>query len=156
MGFGPGTESYEIIMAGVTSVLAAQMFKLFTNALRGNRLNFRILTQTGGMPSSHSAGMTAMATSVGLVNGFGSSIFAVAFGIAAIVMYDAAGLRQAAGRMAGILNRLTEDLYSDHPDRVPARLRELLGHTPVEVLAGGGLGVAVSWLYHIRLLASGG
>ena len=64
-------------------------------------------------------------------------------------------MRQAAGRMAGILNRLTEDLYSDHPDRVPARLRELLGHTPVEVFVGGLLGVGIAWLYHIRLMAYG-
>src|SRR5690606_16679175 len=103
MGFQPGAESYEIIIAGITAVLLAQVFKLLTHAIKGKRFNFRILSQTGGMPSSHSAGMCSMATSVGLINGFDSSVFAVAFGIAAIVMYDAAGLRQAAGRMAGIL-----------------------------------------------------
>lgn len=146
--------STEIILSGVTAALTAQLFKLLWYLSQGKPINFRILVQTGGMPSSHSAAMVAMATSVGLVEGFESSIFAVAFGIAMIVMYDAAGLRQAAGRMAGILNKISEDIYSDHPDRVPDRLRELLGHTPVEVIVGAFLGAATAYAYHIRL-ASG-
>jgi acid phosphatase family membrane protein YuiD len=92
-----------------------------------------------------------MAYSVGLVSGFDSVIFAVAAGIALVVMYDAAGVRRAAGKMAGILNKMTEDIYTHHPDQVPERLRELLGHTPFEVLVGACLGILISLLTHLEL-----
>jgi acid phosphatase family membrane protein YuiD len=95
--------------------------------------------------------MTGLAYSVGLIEGFTSVVFAVALGIAMVVMYDAAGVRQAAGKMAGILNRLTEDIYTHHPDKVPERLRELLGHTPYEVMVGALLGVCVAIMLHVRL-----
>jgi acid phosphatase family membrane protein YuiD len=144
--------SLEVILAGASSALAAQLFKMIWYLCSGKGINFRILVQTGGMPSSHSALMVAMAVSVGLIDGFQSTIFAVATGIAVIVMYDAAGLRQAAGKMAGILNKLTEDIYTDHPDRFPERLRELLGHTPFEVIVGAFLGAAVAAVYHVKLM----
>jgi uncharacterized protein len=143
--------SVEVILASATAALSAQLFKCLWYTARKKPVNFRTLVQTGGMPSSHSSSMVAMATSVGLIEGFDSTIFAVALGISMVVMYDAAGLRQAAGKMAGILNKLTEDLYMEHPDRVPTRLRELLGHTPVEVIVGAFLGVATAYAYHTRL-----
>jgi acid phosphatase family membrane protein YuiD len=145
------SSSVEIILASASAALMAQFFKFFWYLAKGKAMNFKILVQTGGMPSSHSASMVALATSVGLIDGFGSTIFAVAGGIAMIVMYDAAGLRQAAGRMAGILNKLTEDIYSSHPDQVPTRLRELLGHTPFEVLVGAILGICTAYVFHLNL-----
>lgn len=143
--------SFEIMMAGLTAAFMAQFFKFFWYLAKGKAVNFKILVQTGGMPSSHSASMVALATSVGMIEGFDSTIFAVAAGIALVVMYDAAGLRQAAGRMAGILNKLTEDIYSSHPDQVPTRLRELLGHTPFEVLVGAILGICTAYVYHLQM-----
>jgi uncharacterized protein len=138
----------EVILSGFLGATMAQSFKLIRNGLRGEPFNFRVLVETGGMPSSHSSAMTAMAFSVGWVSGFDSVIFSVALGISFIVMYDAAGVRRAAGRMAGILNNITEDLYTHHPDKLPERLRELLGHTPFEVLIGALVGILTATLVH--------
>ncbi len=142
----------EVIVAAITAAFLAQVIKYFLYKLQGRTVDFRILVQTGGMPSSHSASMVSMATSVGLIAGFESMVFAVAFGIAMIVMYDAAGLRRAAGRMAGVLNSISEDFYGDHPDRLPERMRELLGHTPFEVIAGAILGMATAYVFHVKML----
>lgn len=142
---------FEVMLAASLAGLLAQLIKLFTNAIQRKPVNFRIMVETGGMPSSHSASMTGLASSVGFVAGVDSVIFAVALGLAMIVMYDAAGVRRAAGRMAGILNKMTEDIYHHHPDQVPERLRELLGHTPKEVLVGAALGVLIAYWTHVRL-----
>jgi uncharacterized protein len=139
---------YEVILASVLGAFIAQLIKFLRVWVFRGVVNFRLLVETGGMPSSHSASMTALATGVGLVSGWSSVDFAIAIGIAFVVMYDAAGVRRAAGRMAGILNQLTEDIYLHHPDRVPARLKELLGHTPIEVLGGGLLGCLISIVLH--------
>lgn len=139
------------MIAGALGGGSAQVLKVLLYFIQRKPVNFRLLVQTGGMPSSHSASMTGMAYSVGLVSGFDSVIFAVAAGIALVVMYDAAGVRRAAGKMAGILNKMTEDIYTHHPDQVPERLRELLGHTPFEVLVGACLGILISLLTHLEL-----
>lgn len=143
--------SYEVIAVGVSAALGAQVLKCAINYFIHKPFDFRTLVHTGGMPSSHSALVASVATSVGLIDGFKSTTFAIAFALASIVMYDAAGLRRAAGKMAGILNRITEDIYINRPDHVPDRLRELLGHTPVEVIAGALFGVGMACLYHIQL-----
>jgi uncharacterized protein len=142
----------EVILTAAIAGFMAQVIKFTTTLLFCRQLDFKLLVQTGGMPSSHSATMTGMATSVGLIAGFDSVVFAIALGIALVVMYDAAGVRRAAGKMAGILNKLVEEVYLTHnPNHVHERLRELLGHTPVEVLGGFFLGVATALLMH-RLL----
>jgi acid phosphatase family membrane protein YuiD len=141
----------EVMLSSAISGIGAQVCKVILYLIQRKPVNFRLLVQTGGMPSSHSSSMTGLAYSVGLIEGFTSVVFAVALGIAMVVMYDAAGVRQAAGKMAGILNRLTEDIYTHHPDKVPERLRELLGHTPYEVMVGALLGVCVAIMLHVRL-----
>lgn len=143
--------SLETIAACATASFAAQVFKCLIYLMIRKPVNFRTLVHTGGMPSSHSALVSALATSVGLIAGFKSPIFSVALGFAVVVMYDAAGLRQAAGRMAGILNQLTDDIYQHRQDYVPVRLRELLGHTPFEVIVGAFLGAMVAYIYHAKL-----
>lgn len=136
------------MLAGMTAGLTAQLSKIVLYLIQKKPVNFQLLVQTGGMPSSHSSSMSALAYSVGLISGFTSVIFAVALGVAVVVMYDAAGVRRAAGKMAGILNKITEDIYLHHPDQVPERLRELLGHTPYEVMVGCLLGVATAYGLH--------
>lgn len=143
--------SLEIIVASASAALSAQILKSILYLILRRPVNFKTLIHTGGMPSSHSALVACLATSTGLIEGFSAPIFAVAVGFALIVMYDAAGLRQAAGRMAGILNKLTDDLYQHRQDYVPERLRELLGHTPFEVIVGASLGVMVAYVYHAQL-----
>jgi hypothetical protein len=123
----------------------AQAAKVFLVSVRQRRLNLRVLAETGGMPSSHSAIVSGLATAVGRVNGVSSAAFAVALIFAFVVMYDAAGVRRAAGRQAAVLNRVVEDLV--HMRGIQEdRLRELLGHTPFEVVVGAVLGVVVGLL----------
>jgi acid phosphatase family membrane protein YuiD len=99
------------------------------------------------MPSSHAASVSALSTSVGVLAGFGSLLFGVTLYFSLVVMYDAAGLRRAAGRQAMILNRLIAEHFK-HPEREAQKLMELLGHTPLEVLVGALLGVASALLWH--------
>src|ERR1700726_4584439 len=111
----------------------ARVLKVAWTSVRERRLNLRVLAETGGMPSSHSAIVMGLTASVGKYSGLASAPFAIALIFTFVVMYDAAGLRRAAGRQAEVLNRLVEDLV--HMRGVQEqRLRELLGHTPVEVL----------------------
>jgi acid phosphatase family membrane protein YuiD len=109
-------------------------------------LNLRRFVETGGMPSSHAASVCTLSTMVGLNEGFRSSVFGVTLFFSLIVMYDAAGLRRAAGRHAVVLNRLIDEHFKN-PEEGAQKLMELLGHTPLEVLVGAllGVGSAVFW-----------
>jgi acid phosphatase family membrane protein YuiD len=120
----------------------AQAAKVILTSMRQRRLNLRVLAETGGMPSSHAAIVMGMTTAVGKYAGISSAAFAIALIFSFVVMYDAAGLRRAAGRQAAILNRLVEDLVHMRGMQ-EQRLRELLGHTPIEVLVGALLGIVV-------------
>ena len=103
------------------------------------------------MPSSHAASVSALTTLVGLHDGFRSSLYAVTLFFSLIVMYDAAGLRRAAGRHATVLNRLIDEHFKN-PEEGAQKLMELLGHTPLEVLVGAMLGAAsaILWVWIVR------
>jgi uncharacterized protein len=131
----------KFLIAPLVAWTIAQTAKVIIYSVREHRLNLRVLAVTGGMPSSHSAIVMGMTTAVGKYAGVNSAAFAIALIFSFVVMYDAAGLRRAAGRQAAILNRLVEDLVNMRGVQ-EAKLRELLGHTPVEVLVGAILGVA--------------
>ncbi len=120
----------------------AQTSKVIVESVRQRRLNLRVLAAMGGMPSSHAALVMALTAAVARINGLTSVAFAIALIFSIVVMYDAAGVRRAAGRQAMVLNRLVDDLVSQRGLQ-EERLRELLGHTPVEVLVGAILGIAV-------------
>ena len=128
------------LLAPLVAWTIAQTAKVIIYSVREHRLNLRVLAVTGGMPSSHSAIVMGMTTAVGKYSGVTSAPFAIALIFSFVVMYDAAGLRRAAGRQAAILNRLVEDLVNMRGVQ-EQKLRELLGHTPVEVLVGAVLGV---------------
>lgn len=134
------------IIPPIIAWVIAQTSKVVWQSYRDRRLNLRVLAAMGGMPSSHSAMVMALTAAIGRVNGVASPVFALALIFSLVVMYDAAGVRRAAGRQAAVLNRLVEDLMAQrgHPDE---RLRELLGHTPFEVLAGAALGIAVGIVF---------
>lgn len=125
----------------------AQGLKLITWAFSVREWNFKRLVEPGGMPSSHSAFVTSLATAIGMSVGFDSIMFALSFAFAMVVMYDASGVRRAAGKQAKVLNAILEDL--NRRELHPERLRELLGHTPFEVLVGALLGVVVA-LWRMR------
>jgi acid phosphatase family membrane protein YuiD len=130
------------LLAPIVAWAIAQAAKVILTSIRQRRLNLRVLAQTGGMPSSHSAIVMGLTTAVGKYSGPSSASFAIALIFTFVVLYDAAGLRRAAGRQAEVLNRLVEDLV--HMRGVQeARLRELLGHTPTEVLVGALIGLVV-------------
>jgi acid phosphatase family membrane protein YuiD len=125
-----------------------QGYKGFSDFLRTRHWNLRRFVETGGMPSSHAASVCALSTMVGLHQGFRSSLFGVTLFFSLIVMYDAAGLRRAAGRHAVVLNRLIDEHFKN-PEKGAQRLMELLGHTPLEVLVGAllGVGSALLWVW---------
>jgi len=122
--------------------LLIQLFKVATELVVHKRLNLRRIMGAGGMPSSHSAVVCSLSSLIGREYGFDSGIFAVAIITALIVMYDAAGVRRAAGKQAGILNKILETPGLTTAE-VQERLTEALGHTPIQVFVGALLGFIV-------------
>jgi acid phosphatase family membrane protein YuiD len=133
------------LLPAILAWAIAQILKVGVVSVRKRHLDLRVLAETGGMPSSHSAIVAALATSVGRLNGVTSDTFAIALIFSIVVMYDAQGVRRAAGLQASVLNRLVDDLMAQRGIQ-ETRLRELLGHTPVEVLVGAALGIVVGLL----------
>ncbi len=127
--------------------LLVQIFKLIVEIFnaKDRKINFRRIIGAGGMPSSHTACIMSLATSIGMSEGFGSPLFALASVFCFIVMYDAAGVRRAAGKQARVLNKIIE---ADGEDiNVQEKLVELLGHTPVEVFVGLIIGIVMGCLF---------
>ncbi|MFM7408599.1 MAG: divergent PAP2 family protein [Cuspidothrix sp.] len=135
-----------VLLVALIACFVAQGLKLIVELFKHRKLDVRVLVTTGGMPSAHSALVTALAAGVGQTLGWASPEFALATVFAIIVMYDAAGVRQAAGKQARILNQMIDELFHEKPDFFQDRLKELLGHTPVQVIVGSILGVTISWL----------
>ena len=127
------------------SWLVSQLAKVIRGAIREKRLTLHWLFDTGGMPSSHSATVSSLATVTGLYYGFDSILFLIVLIFTIITMFDAAGVRRNVGRQAKILNQMLDELYEKGvvPEQ---RLKELLGHTPVEVFAGAFVGIVVAFI----------
>lgn len=142
---------YEIIFVAFSVIIVAQIVKFFGHWLLKRQPDFRMFTTTGGMPSSHAAGVMGLSCSVGLINGFNSVDFAIALGFAFIVMYDAAGVRRAAGKQAACLNRIIMDVYKQELKEAGGKLKELLGHTPLQVFMGALFGILYSFYIHTLL-----
>ena len=134
----------QVLMSAIAAWTVAQLTKILRDVFRGN-FRWERVTGAGGMPSSHSAMVVATTWSSGLTAGFDSPFFAISFVLSGIVMYDAAGVRRHAGRHARALNRIILELKAEHPLK-NIRLKELIGHSPLEVLAGAIQGLIVSWL----------
>ena len=136
------------LIAGLIAWATAQIIKLPIDYIRTHKWNWALLLTTGGMPSSHSALMTATTLAIGLYYGLDSPAFALGVVITMIVTYDAAGVRQQAGIHAQRINVIVAELFKGHPIN-ERDLREVLGHTPLEVVGGILLGLAVAtgqWL----------
>lgn len=143
-----GLFTNEVLLISVSAWALAQTIKVLTSLVREKRLNLRAFVASGGMPSSHSATVSALAASVGLLQGLNSVAFGVATILALVVMYDAAGVRQAVGRQSIILNRIVDELRLRRPrGEVERDLRELIGHTPYQVIVGSLMGVVLAWLW---------
>ena len=136
------------LIAGLIAWALAQVIKIPLYYLQSRKWNWALLFTTGGMPSSHSALMTATTLAIGLYNGFETPMFALGVVITMVVTYDAAGVRQQAGIHAQRINVIMAELLKGHPIN-ERDLREVLGHTPLEVVGGILLGLAVAtgqWL----------
>lgn len=127
--------------------LIAQALKFLFHYINTRRVDFYVFVSTGGMPSSHSAMVSALATSIGISSGFGSPLFALALGFASVVMFDAQSFRRAAGQQARLLNQIVEELFKEH-HLSERKLAELLGHTRYEVFFGMLLGILIAILLH--------
>jgi acid phosphatase family membrane protein YuiD len=135
----------KIFMTTILAWVIAQTIKVTIGVIREKRFDFRWFIGTGGMPSSHAAGASCLAAAIGLEYGFSSVLFALAGLFAIVVMFDAQGVRRSSGRQARILNKIMEDIY--WKGRIHEnRLRELIGHTPIEVIVGFFLGVIIALL----------
>ncbi|KAF7839810.1 putative membrane protein yuiD [Senna tora] len=140
--------NYPLISA-IVAFAIAQSIKFFTTWYKERRWDLKQLIGSGGMPSSHSATVTALAAAIGFQEGFGGPLFATALILACIVMYDATGVRLQAGRQAEVLNQIVYELPAEHPLAESRPLRELLGHTPPQVVAGGLLGIVTAAIGHL-------
>ncbi|KAK9098951.1 hypothetical protein Syun_025996 [Stephania yunnanensis] len=134
------------LLSAFLAFALAQFLKLFTTWFKEKKWDSRRMFGSGGMPSSHSATVTALAVAIGLRDGTGESVFALAVILAAIVMYDASGVRLHAGKQAEVLNQIVCELPTEHPLSNARPLRELLGHTPLQVMGGVMLGCIVAFL----------
>lgn len=130
-------------MTTIWAWLIAQTIKVVIGIFRQKRFDFRWFIGSGGMPSSHAAGAACLATSIGINCGFNSVYFALAFVFAIVVMFDAQGVRRSTGKQARILNKIMDDIYWQGKIQ-EIRLRELIGHTPVEVIMGLILGITIA------------
>ena len=128
--------------------LIAQTIKVVLGVFREKRFNFKWFLGTGGMPSSHASGVTALAASIGIQEGVGTPLFAFAAMFAVVVIADAQGVRRATGKQAGVLNRIIEDLYWGK-QIANDRLKELIGHTPIEVFAGIFMGLLTAFISYL-------
>lgn len=138
----------KVLIVTLVAWAITQGIKVFLGVVREKRFNFKWFIGTGGMPSSHAAGATALATTCGLHVGWDSVPFALAFVFAMVTMFDAQGVRRSAGQQAAILNRILDDMY--WKGKLEAdQLFELIGHTPLQVIIGGLFGFILSfWMYH--------
>lgn len=134
-----------VLDLAVAAWFMAQVIKFVINLTVHQTMDIKILLSSGGMPSSHSALVCACAVAIGRLDGFYGTTFALAVVVALVVMYDACNVRRAAGEQAKILNYIVENWDEMSPAVVGAELKELLGHTPLQVLMGALLGIATGW-----------
>ena len=133
----------KILWVTVIVWITGQGIKIVSYLLRGRRFNFRWLIRTGGMPSSHAAGVTALSVCCGMEYGFQSGMFALAAVFAMVTMFDAQGVRRSTCEQAEVLNKVLDDMYW-HKKVDVGRIREFVGHSPTQVLVGFILGIGMA------------
>jgi uncharacterized protein len=142
----------EILIVSISAWAIAQLIKVIVVLIEKKQLDFRVFVTTGGMPSSHSAIVSALATSVGIVDGAKSASFAISAIFALIVIYDSAGVRRSVGRQAVVLNRVVKELRERRSiSYFEKDVRELMGHSTFQVIIGVCLGVAASLIWFLWL-----
>ena len=138
----------EVLLISVSAWAVAQLIKVVFGLVRERRLDLSYFVTSGGMPSSHTALVCALATAVAMTQGLGSATFGISAVLAAVVTYDAAGVRRSVSRQSVILNRVVRELWEKRPrGELEHDLREFIGHTPIQVIAGAVLGIFIAWLW---------
>ncbi len=138
----------KVLVIPIAAWAIAQLVKVFITLAKEKRLDLWFLLRSGGMPSSHTALVCALAMAVAITDGLNSITFAITAILAMVVMYDAAGVRQAVSQQSIILNRIVKELLEKRPRaEVERDLREFIGHTPFQVIAGAILGIFIAWLW---------
>ncbi len=140
-----------VLFIGLFAWLLAQFLKVPIEYILYKRINWGLWFSSGGMPSSHSALVTATTLAIGMFEGFNSSLFALALAISMVVVYDAAGVRREAGRHAEKINILINEFFSGQPIS-DKQLKEVIGHTPAQVVAGVALGIVIPFGFHLMWL----
>lgn len=146
-GFFYGLWHNHVLVVTFIAWSIAQTIKVSLGVLRTKRFDFRWFIGTGGMPSAHAAGSSALAVIIGFDYGFDTVMFALAAVFAIVTMFDAQGVRRSTGRQAAILNKLLDDIYWKGKIEED-RLKELIGHTPVEVFMGSIIGILLAIIMH--------
>ena len=139
----------KILLIAVLSWFVAQVIKVILTLVKFRELDFTRLFGSGGMPSSHASFTVSLAASVGFTTGFSSVEFALAAAFAIVVMYDATSVRRSAGEQAKILNQIVETMKNDKISDTGKKLKELLGHTPIQVFAGAVLGAFIACIFYL-------
>lgn len=137
---------YKYLIIPLSTWFFIQLFKLIHDMVKTKKFNFKRILGAGGMPSSHSAVVTSLATLIGKSQGINSPIFGLAVVFACVVMYDATGVRRAAGKQAKLLNKIVET-PSLSSVQVEEKLVEVLGHTPIQVFVGATIGIIVGLIF---------
>ena len=140
--------NYPLVSAFVAWAIA-QIIKEIAHIIKFHKFSFSVLYASGGMPSSHSSSVTALALSIGMTEGFNSALFAVTVWFALVTMYDACGVRRACGEQAKVLNHMLDDSKKGLKDEFPKRLKEYIGHTPLQVYMGSLLGIVVALILYL-------
>lgn len=139
--------SNRMLICALTAWFAAQVLKIPTYWLVEKKLDWKRLFGSGGMPSSHTAFVVSLTIMVGLTEGFATGVFAVCFTLAAIVMYDATGVRRETGTQAQVINEILRNVFIDGKPISDDDLKELVGHTPLEVAGGAIVGLVTALFY---------
>ena len=139
--------TYQFLTIPFVAWVTAQSLKFLFDLIASRQIDIRRLVGSGGMPSSHSAFVVSLATVFGISEGLDSAAFGLAMAFALVVMYDAAGVRRATGKQARVLNRMFHHAKGEL--RLEEELKELIGHTPFEVIAGALLGIAFALLFMV-------
>ncbi|MEI6563890.1 MAG: divergent PAP2 family protein [bacterium] len=134
-----------VFCSAFTAYVVASLLKMLGNLRQTGKIDFQYLATLGGMPSAHSAMVCGLATSVGLCEGFGSTVFCVTFAFAVVVMFDASTVRRATGLQARLLNQIVDEVFKSH-HLSAQKLIEILGHTRMEVFAGMTVGIIIGVL----------
>ena len=136
----------KMLLSAVLSWAAAQLIKIIIELIKTRKFNLSLIISSGGMPSSHAAFVVGLTTAVGLIEGFNSTYFAISAVLSLVVMYDASGVRRAAGNQAAVINTLVSNLENTGI-KLDKKLKELLGHSPIEVFCGAILGIIVALIF---------